>query len=396
MTPERVKALADDLFEDTRKNRRHLHAQPELSFKEYKTAAFVTEQLSAEGISVQTGVAGTGVVGIIEGKNPGDRVIALRADMDALPIHEENDVSYKSLNEGIMHACGHDVHTSCLLGAAKILNATRNDWAGTVKLIFQPGEEKLPGGASTMIHEGVLKQPNVDAIFGQHVYTPFKVGTVAFCSGQMMASSDEIYIRIKGKGGHGAYPHLSNDPIPVAAQIITAFQQLVSRKTSALQPAVLTIGKVIADGATNVIPDEVYMEGTLRTLDETLREQLTKDIEHTCNNIARALHVEAFVDIRKGYPSLFNDRKLTAKAIERARQYLGKENVEITEPRMGGEDFAFYTREIPSCFYRLGTGNPSKGIDSFIHSPTFDIDEDALKIGTGLMAWNAIDELRSV
>jgi amidohydrolase len=395
MNPSRIKELADQYFEATRDIRRHLHQYPELSFKEFETASFVSKELSAIGILHTQGVAGTGVVGIIEGKKDNGKVVALRADMDALPIQEENEVPYRSVNEGVMHACGHDVHTSSLLGAARILFDTRDEWEGKVKLIFQPGEEKLPGGASTMVHEGVLRNPDVHMIFGQHVYTPFDVGTVAFCPGQMMASTDELYIRIKGKGGHGAYPHLTRDPVPVAAQVISGVQSLVSRRTSPTQALVISIGKVIADGATNVIPDEVNMEGTMRTFDEQLREQMFHELETLVTDISRAYGMEAFVDIRKGYPSLFNDHQLTERAITRARKFLGEENVVLTEPRMGGEDFAFYTREVPSCFYRLGTGNPSKGIDAFIHTPHFDIDEDALKVGIGLMAWNAIDELNN-
>lgn len=395
MNPSRIKELAEQYFEATRDIRRHLHQHPELSFKEFETASFVSKELSAIGIQHTKGVAGTGVVGVIEGKNDNGKVVALRADMDALPIQEENEVPYRSVNKGIMHACGHDVHTSSLLGAARILFETRLEWEGKVKLIFQPGEEKLPGGASTMVHEGVLRNPDVNMIFGQHVYTPFEVGTVAFCPGQMMASTDELYIRIKGKGGHGAYPHLAKDPVPVAAQVISGIQSLVSRRISPMQALVITIGKVVADGATNVIPDEVYMEGTMRTFDEQLREQMFHELERLVNDIARAYGMEAFTDIRKGYPSLFNDHALTERAITRAKKYLGDENVVLTEPRMGGEDFAFYTREVPSCFYRLGTGNPSKGVDAFIHTPHFDIDEDALKVGTGLMAWNAIDELNN-
>lgn len=394
MNPGLIQALAEQYKEHTRQMRRHLHQHPELSFQEFKTAAFVAAELEKMGIPFKTGIAKTGVVGIIEGKNPESKVIALRGDMDALPIQEENNTDYRSLNPGVMHACGHDVHTSCLLGAARILSETKDQWSGTVKLIFQPSEEKLPGGASTMIQEGVLQSPNVQAIFGQHVFTPYKVGTVAFCPGKMMASTDEIYITVKGKGGHAAYPHLIKDPVSVSAQIIVALNQIVSRNISPVQSAVLSIGKVIAQGATNVIPDEVYMEGTVRAFDENIREELLDRLTRTTEGIAKAMGLEANVEIRRGYPALVNDEALTKRAIERARHYLGHDNVFIAEPRMGAEDFAFYSREIPACFYRLGTGNTEKGITSFIHTPTFDIDEDALPIGAGLMAWNAIEELQ--
>ncbi len=392
MNAAEVKLLADKYFEEVRIYRRHLHQHPELSFQEYATADYVAQHLKAIGLEVQSGIAGTGVTALIKGTEESNRTIALRADMDALPIQESNDVPYRSVNNGVMHACGHDVHTACLLGAAYILQETRSQWAGNVQLIFQPGEEKLPGGASKMIAAGVLQTPPVDAIFGQHVYTPFKVGTVAFCPGKMMASTDELYITVKGKGGHGAYPDATRDPVPVAAQIISALQLLVSRYHAPAEPIVLTIGKVIADGATNVIPDTVYMEGTLRTFNETLRAQLQEEIHRTCTGIATALRITADVEIRIGYPCLHNDVTLTNRSIERAKEYLGAENVLLADPRMGAEDFAFYSHEVPACFYRLGTGNPAKGIDAFIHTPQFDIDEDALKIGMGLMAWNAIRE----
>jgi amidohydrolase len=394
MNPGLIQALAEQYKEHTRQLRRYLHQHPELSCQEYATSAFVAEELEKLGIPCKRGIAKTGVVGLIEGKNPDSKVVALRGDMDALPIQEENNTDYRSLNPGVMHACGHDVHTSCLLGAARILSETKDQWTGSVKLIFQPSEEKLPGGASTMIQEGVLNSPTVQAIFGQHVFTPFKVGTVAFCPGKMMASTDEIYITVKGKGGHAAYPHLIKDPVSTAAQIIVALNQIVSRNISPVEPAVLSIGKVIAHGATNVIPDEVHMEGTVRAFDEQVRQALLDRLTTTAEGIARATGLEAVVDIRRGYPALVNDQALTQRAIDRARHYLGHEHVFIAEPRMGAEDFAFYSQEIPACFYRLGTGNPDKGITSFIHTPTFDIDEDALPVGTGLMAWNAIQELR--
>ena len=392
MNAAEVKLLAEKYFEEVRSYRRYLHMHPEISFHEHATAAYVQQQLTALGLEVRPGIAGTGLTAMVKGRGDSKQTIALRADMDALPIHETNDVPYRSVNEGVMHACGHDAHTACLLGAAHILQETRDQWSGNIQLIFQPGEEKLPGGASKMIAEGVLKNPPVQAILGQHVYTPFEVGTVAFCPGKMMASTDELYITVKGKGGHGAYPGATLDPVPVVAQIITALQLLVSRFHSPIEPIVLTIGKVIAEGATNIIPDQVYMEGTLRTFNESLRKTLQEEIYRTCTGIAKALRVEAEVDIRVGYHCLHNDETLTHRAIVRAKDYLGAENVLLAEPRMGAEDFAFYSHEVPACFYRLGTGNPAKGIDAFIHTPQFNIYEDALKIGMGLLAWNAIRE----
>ena len=385
--------MASEYFEDIRTCRRYIHRHPELSFFEKETAAFIQQKLTEYHIPFEANIAGNGIVAIIAGKNPSKKTIALRADIDALPITEANDVVYASSNKGVMHACGHDAHTASLLGAGRILNNLRDAFEGTVKLIFQPAEEKLPGGAKLMIEAGVLNNPNVDAIIAQHVFTPFKVGTVAYCFGTAMASTDELYITIHGKGGHGAYPQDTIDPVMISAQLLVALQQVVSRTVSPFQPAVLSFGKVIADGATNVIPDKAYLEGTFRALDETVRADAHKKIVEIATHIAEAFGARAEVRIEKGYPVLHNDEALTRRSYDRAVAYLGQENVFITTPRMGAEDFAYYSWEIPACFYRLGTGNPEKGIVSNIHTPTFDIDEDALKIGMGLMAWHAIGEL---
>ncbi|MFT7036486.1 MAG: amidohydrolase, partial [Cyclobacteriaceae bacterium] len=259
---EKIKTISEDLFEETRNNRQHLHANPELSFKEYETSAFVQSKLSAWGISYRAGVAGTGIEAIIEGKNPQKKVVALRGDMDALPITEKNDKPYKSKNEGVMHACGHDVHTSSILSTARILNELKDEFEGTVKIIFQPGEEKIPGGASLMIKDGILKNPIPNSILGQHVMPLIPVGKIGFRKGMYMASADEIYITVKGKGGHGAMPETNVDPVLIASHIIVALQQVVSRIASPKTPTVLSFGKVIANGATNVIPDKVEIEGT--------------------------------------------------------------------------------------------------------------------------------------
>ncbi|MBP7400771.1 MAG: amidohydrolase, partial [Chitinophagales bacterium] len=319
-----IQQLAESYFEEIRSIRRHLHTHPELSFEEYNTAAFIAEKLTEFGIPFTPNIAKTGIVGIISGKEKG-KTIALRADMDALPITEANDIDYKSQNAGVMHACGHDVHTACLLGAAKILNTLKDSFSGTIKLIFQPSEERLPGGANEMIKAGVLQNPQVDFMFGQHVFTPYKVGTLAFCPGKMMASTDELYITITGKGGHAAYPHQLIDPVVISAQIITALQQLVSRSTSPTEPAVVSIGKVIANGATNVIPDSVYMEGTLRAMHEDVRKMLQEKIKTTIHGIANAMGANAEVEIKIGYPSLINDIQLTERTITNAKEYLGKE-----------------------------------------------------------------------
>ena len=373
--------------------RHHLHANPELSFQEFETSKYVKIALENIGISKIEHKANTGLVALIEGKNPSIKTIALRADMDALPIKELNNVAYKSKNEGVMHACGHDVHTSCLLGAAQILFSLRNEFEGTIKLIFQPGEEKLPGGASMMIKEGVLKNPDAIAIIGQHVMPLIPVGKVGFKSGLYMASTDELYVKVIGKGGHGAMPQLNIDPVVIAAQIIISLQQIISRVSSPIIPSVLSFGKVIANGATNIIPNEVTMEGTFRTLDEKWRLEAHDKMVKMATMIAESMGGKCEFEVRKGYPFLYNDETLTGKAKQHAIEFLGTENVLDLDIWMAAEDFAYYSQIIPACFYRLGTRNEDKGIVSSVHTPTFDIDEDALEIGSGLMAYLAICEL---
>ncbi len=373
--------------------RHHLHANPELSFQEFETSKYVKIALENIGISKIEHKANTGLVALIEGKNPSIKTIALRADMDALPIKELNNVAYKSKNEGVMHACGHDVHTSCLLGAAQILFSLRNEFEGTIKLIFQPGEEKLPGGASMMINEGVLKNPDVSAIIGQHVMPLIPVGKVGFKSGLYMASTDELYVKVIGKGGHGAMPQLNIDPVVIAAQIIISLQQIISRVSSPIIPSVLSFGKVIANGATNIIPNEVTMEGTFRTLDEKWRLEAHDKMVKMATMIAESMGGKCEFEVRKGYPFLYNDETLTGKAKQHAIEFLGTENVIDLDIWMAAEDFAYYSQIIPACFYRLGTRNEDKGIVSSVHTPTFDIDENALEIGSGLMAYLAICEL---
>jgi amidohydrolase len=388
-----IRKAAADLLPHITSVRRHLHAHPELSFEEFNTAAFVDEQLKSMGIADVQTMANTGRVATIKGRNPEKKVVALRADMDALPIQELNNVPYKSGNDGVMHACGHDVHTSSLLGAANILNGLKEHFEGTVKLVFQPGEEKLPGGASLMIKEGVLKNPVVNSMFGQHVMPFLPAGKVGFRSGLYMASTDEIYVTVKGKGGHGAMPHLNIDTVMITAQMLTALQQVVSRGANPTIPSVLSFGKVIANGATNVIPDEVYLEGTFRTLDENWRKEAHQLMLKIANGVAESLGGSVEFNIMKGYPFLKNDEQLTAKAKQAAIDYLGEDNVVDLDIWMAAEDFSFYSQEVPACFYRLGTRNEARGITSSVHTPTFDIDESALEIGMGLMAWQALKEL---
>ena len=391
---EAIKNLAADFAADTVTIRRHLHANPELSFQEYNTAAFVKQKLQEFGLEPQS-MAETGVVALIAGKNPEKRTIALRADMDALPINEQNEVAYKSKNAGVMHACGHDVHTASLLGTARILSQLRQEFEGTVKLIFQPGEEIIPGGASIMIKEGVLQNPSPAAIFGQHVFPVLPAGQVGVRSGMYMASSDELYVTVKGKGGHGAMPEINIDPVVIAAHIIVALQQIVSRNASPRIPTVLSFGKVIANGATNVIPNEVKMEGTFRTMNEPWRAEAHKKMKKMAEQMAEAMGGSCEFTIRRGYPYLENSPELTSKMRTAAEEFLGPENVIDLDIWMAAEDFAYYTQQVDACFYRLGTRNEERGITSSVHTPTFDVDENALQTGMGLMAWLAIEELKS-
>lgn len=390
---DHIKSLASSVLNEVIAIRRHLHSNPELSFHEHQTVQFVGDKLREFGVEDITLMAGTGLVALIKGKNPNKKSIALRADMDALPITEANDVPYKSNNEGIMHACGHDAHTASLLGVAKILNQLRNEFEGTVKLIFQPGEEKLPGGASMMIKEGVLKQPDVSAVIGQHVMPMIAAGKVGFRSGIYMASTDELYIRVKGRGGHGAMPHLNIDPVMIASHMMVALQTIVSRNASPIMPSVLSFGKVIANGATNVIPDEVYIEGTFRTLDEKWRKEAHQAIQHLAQSVVEGMGGTLEMEIRQGYPALVNHPELTADVRKAAEEFLGKENVTDLDIWMAAEDFAFYSQQAPACFYRLGTRNEARGITSSVHTPTFDIDEKALETGVGLMTWISLNQL---
>ncbi|MEQ8924861.1 MAG: M20 family metallopeptidase [Fulvivirga sp.] len=392
---EKIKKLAKEYKQDVINIRRHIHANPELSYQEFNTAKFVAGQLREFGIEPKEGIAETGLTAIIKGKNPDKKVTALRADMDALPILEANDVPYKSKNEGVMHACGHDAHTASLLGCAKILNALKGEFEGTVKLIFQPGEEKNPGGASLMIKDGALKNPAPATIFGQHVMPLIPVGKVGFRPGMYMASCDEIYLTVHGKGGHGAIPELAIDPVLITSHIIVALQQVISRNASPKTPTVLSFGKVEANGATNIIPEKVEVAGTFRAMNEEWRAEAHRIIKKMAESIAEGMGGSCTVNISKGYPYLENDPTTTESARKSAEEYLGKENVEDLDLWMGAEDFSYYTHEVPACFYRLGTRNEQKGITSYVHTPTFNIDEDALEIGSGLMAWIAIDNLSS-
>lgn len=391
---DRIKSLSHEYSDDVVRQRRHIHANPELSYQEFQTAKYVADQLKGFGISPKEGIATTGILAEIKGKNPEKKTVALRADMDALPIHEANNVSYKSTVKGVMHACGHDVHTSSLLGTARILNNLKDQFEGTVRLLFQPGEEKNPGGASYMIRDGALKNPEPVGIIGQHVFPLLAVGKIGFREGMYMASCDEIYLKVIGKGGHGAAPDLAIDPILIASHIIIALQQVISRNASPKQPTVLTFGKISGEGATNIIPNEVDIAGTFRAMNEEWRASALKKIKKMAESIAEGMGGKCEVDISKGYPYLENNPELTRRIRTAAETYVGRENVVDLDITLGAEDFSYYSQVIPASFYRLGTRNEARGITSYVHTPTFDIDEDALKIGPGLMAWMAIEELR--
>jgi amidohydrolase len=395
MLQDKIKSLAKAYKQEVIDNRRHLHTHPELSFKEFQTAVFVADKLQEIGITEIESKATTGWSALIKGKNPDKKVVALRADMDALPIIEANEVPYKSQTPGVMHACGHDAHTASLLGAAKILHEVRDQFEGTIKLIFQPGEEIIPGGASLMIKDKVLENPRPQYILGQHVMPMIPAGKVGFRSGLYMASADELYLTIKGKGGHGAMPETFIDPVLISAHLIVALQQIVSRVANPKIPSVLSFGRVEALGATNIIPNEVKIQGTFRTLDEAWRAKAHEKMRQIAEGIVEGMGGQLDFEIRKGYPFLKNNPELTARSVAAAQTYLGAENVLDLDIWMAAEDFAYFSQEIDGCFYRLGTRNEARGITSGVHTPTFDIEEEALEIGAGLMAWLAVSELAS-
>lgn len=388
---ERIKELSGSVSKEVVLHRRHLHQNPELSFQEVLTAQYIQSQLTKWNIFFQSGIGGYGIVATIQGKNPHIKTICLRADMDALPIQEKTEVDYASIHPGIMHACGHDVHTASLLGTCFILKQLQSEFEGTIRCIFQPGEELAPGGASLMIKDGVLTNPIPDGIIGQHVYPLLKSGQVGFRAGKMMASSDEIEIKISGKGGHGALPHLAVDPVLIASHCIIAAQQVVSRMADPVMPTVLNFGHIqTQNGTHNVIPEVIEIKGTFRTFDEKWREKGLKKIEKLMVGMAESMGGFAQVKINKGYPFLVNDERLTHHCRQAAVEYLGKENVFDLPIRMTSEDFAFYTHHVPGCFYRLGTDNFKGDFSHQVHSPFFNIDEEVLSMSTGLMAWMAL------
>ena len=398
-----IKLLSKEIFNEIISIRRHIHKHPELSFKEYKTSEFICSILDKHKITYTKNLVETGIIAIIEGNNPTTKTILLRADLDALPIEEENNTDYKSINLGIMHACGHDVHSASVLGTAMILNKLKTTFNGTIKIMFQPGEEVLPGGASLMIEAGVLQNPRVDLAIAQHVFPSMEVGKVGFRSGMYMASTDELHITINGKGGHAAMPAEYINPLNAASAIIQEIEKEfpfyfdedgVSKNSHNHIPTVVAFGKIEGKGATNIIPASVYMGGTFRTMDETWRAEVKENIKSIIRSVCEKYKATADINIENGYPFLVNDIELTARCKALAIDYLGKENVEDLPLRMTAEDFSYITQKVPSCFYRLGTGNKQKGITNGVHTSTFDIDEKALEISTGLMAWMTINEMQ--
>lgn len=388
-----IKKLAEKNFPKTLAIRRHIHQYPELSFKEFETSKYVASVLDSLGIEYTGGFVKTGIVALIKGKNPDKKVVMLRADLDALPILEQNKTDYVSKNTGVMHACGHDVHSAGLLGAAAILQELRNEFEGTVKLIFQPGEEVLPGGASLMIKEGVLNNPDVSLAIAQHVHPNMEVGKVGFRSGMYMASTDEIYLTITGKGGHAAMPADYNNPLLIASEVLLELKKKFPNDGKSPIPTVLAFGKIEGKGATNVIPEKVVLEGTFRTMNEEWRKEAHSEIKKIVKAVCEKNNASADLRIEIGYPFLVNDDMVTTLCKKAAIDYLGKENIEELPLRMTAEDFAFFSQQLPVCFYRLGTGNTTKGITSGVHTSTFDIDEEALKIGSGLLAWLTLQNL---
>ena len=391
----KVQELSEKYFEDIIQIRRHIHQYPELSFKEHETSDFIKNELNKIGLNYRT-IFNTGITGELQGNKKGGPVIALRADIDGLPIQEKNEITYKSRNDGVMHACGHDAHTAALIGTLKILNELRDEFAGTVKFIFQPAEEKLPGGASQLISEGVLTNPKPQLIIGQHVYPDLPTGTVGMKPGVYMASTDEVFLTVSGKGGHAAMPHKINDTVLAASQIICSLHQDINRYAPSNIPTVLSFGKIIANGATNVIPDEVKIDGTFRTMDELWRNEAHRLIKKIAKSIADSLDTSCSVNIKNGYPVLYNDEELTQKATEFSKAFLGKDQINELDIRMTAEDFAYYTHELPGIFFRLGTGNATKNTNSPLHSSNFNIDEEALKTGMGNLAWLTLQFLKDI
>jgi len=399
LTPDLLRERVDGLTSDLVACRRDFHRWPELSFREVHTAARIASELHTMGLEVQTGVAKTGVVGLLRGGKapvgrPGGKTLLVRADIDALPLDEQNDVSYRSRNPGVMHACGHDAHMAMLLTAIRVLAEHRESLPGNLKFVFQPAEEG-PGGADLMIEEGVLENPRVDAAIGFHIWNELPVGVVGVRPGPLMASSDEFEIVIEGQGTHAADPHLGVDAVVVAAHVLTALQSIVSRQISPLDSAVLSVGKIVSGSAHNVIAQTAVMSGTVRTFSEELRASMPQRIEQLIQGVAMAFGATARLDYRYQYPVLSNAPEMTALIHAAATKAIGAERVVHADATMGAEDMAYFLREVPGCYFLIGSANPSKGLDKPHHHPQFDIDEDALPVGVQVIVQAVLDYLDS-
>lgn len=391
----KINHIVSESFEEFVSWRKHIHANPELSFEEFKTVNFVADKLDEMGVNYTKGIAGTGLVALIEGVNPSRKCIALRADLDALPIQEENEISFKSTFDGVMHACGHDVHTTCLLGAAKVLNTLKTNFEGCVKLIFQPGEEVLPGGASMMISEGVLENPRVDEIYALHVFPDMDAGKIGFKSGKYMAACDELYLSVVGKGGHAALPDQYNNPIIIIAELLPKLHSYLNSISIQDEPFVFAFGDLHAAGATNVIPKQANAKGTLRTMNEKWRAEIHSKLKIFVQDFLKSKNAKGELKIIKGYPFLNNNEQLTSTAFSASQAILGEKNVEEMAIRMTAEDFSFYSQLIPACFFRLGVRNTSLGIIHGVHHPKFNIDHEALRVGVASLSYIAINSLKT-
>ena len=384
---ERINIEVKNVLDEVIHIRRHLHQFPELSFQEEKSSAYIQKKLSAIGVNYKTGFAGTGILASIEGHKKG-KTIALRADMDALPIREETGLEFASVNKGIMHACGHDMHSAILLGVIKVLNSMKEEIAGKVLFVFQPGEEMLPGGALRMMEDGLFDEDEPEAIIALHVLPEMETGNLGFKEGMYMASGDEIYIKIKGNGGHAALPFLTNDTVLAASALILNLQQIVSRRSDPKIPSVLSFGKFIAEGATNVIPKEVFIEGTFRTFDEDWRLKAHRLIESVVKSTVEAYGLEAELEIKKGYPTLYNNPTLTQKLKSACEKLLGADRIETMDLRMTTEDFGWFAQKYTSCFYRLGA--KSSGNEGNLHSNSLILNEDAIEFGIKSLVYSVL------
>lgn len=386
----------DEILPGVIADRRHLHENPELAFEEIETAKFVAERLEQLGLEdLRTGVGGTGVTALIKGGKGEGKVIMLRADMDALPILEENDVDYKSKVDGKMHACGHDAHTAMLLGVARVLMDRRDEFAGTVKVLFQPAEEVPPGGAIEMIKDGALENPRVDACIGLHVAADIPAGKIGVRSGPGSAGSDRFRAVIQGKGGHAARPQSTIDPVVIASQAVLALQALVSRETDPMEAAVISTTALLAGHAFNVIPDTAELRGTVRTLSPEVRDHLAKRVPEVIEGISKAMGAEAEVEFTLGYPGIVNDPEISRIVEEAATETLGEDAVIENELSMGGEDFSYFSLERPGCFFRAGTKNEERGIVWGHHHPKFDLEEEGFVAGMTTMAASVVKYLNS-